>query len=271
MFILKQLFPIVFLATFLTACCDKPNQSNLLGSAIKGEHRSEQNSARDKYRHPVETLSFFGIKPDMTVVELWPGGGWYTEILAPVLREEGKLIAASFGTDFPVKGLVAVHEEYEQKLANNPDIYDKVEVRAFSFPKHAELGEEASVDMVVTFRNTHNWIKGGFEQDVYASAFNVLKSGGILGVVQHRGKDDWAAKESAKNGYVPEPFVIEIAEKAGFKFVGSTEINANSKDIKAYPKGVWTLPPTYRMKEIDKEKWTAIGESDRMTLKFVKP
>ena len=265
----------ITLAVFLSGCCDKPeeasSQKSVMGDAIAGEHRTEKNRARDGFRHPSETLSFFGLQPDMTVVELWPGGGWYSEILAPALREEGKLIAASFGSDFPVKGLVAVHEDYVQKLADDPAVYDKVEVIAFSFPDHADLGEEGSVDMVVTFRNTHNWIKAGIERDVYAAAFKVLKPGGVFGVVQHRGKDDWNAKQSAWNGYVPEPYVIEMAESTGFKLVGSSEINANSKDVKAYPKGVWTLPPTYRMKEVDKEKWTTIGESDRMTLKFVKP
>ncbi len=268
-------FLSIVLVIFLSSCCngldEEDSHKSVIGAAIFGDHRVEKNHARDDFRHPLQTLSFFGLEPSMTVIELWPGGGWYTEILAPTLREEGKLIAASFGVDFPVKGLAAVHEDYVQMLVGNSKVYDKVEVIAFSIPEHADLGEKNSVDMVLTFRNTHNWIKAGIDRDVYSGAFKVLKPGGVFGVVQHRGKDDWNAKKSAWNGYVPEAYVIEMAESVGFKLVDSSEINANPKDIKAYPKGVWTLPPTYRMKDIDKEKWTAIGESDRMTLKFVKP
>jgi predicted methyltransferase len=226
-------------------------------------HRTEAEKKRDQYRHPVETLSFFGLRDDMTVVELWPGGGWYTAVLAPLLREKGKLIVTS------TKG--ANGQKYVDNLKAHPDLYDKVEVRMVAPPADLNLGPDGSADMVVTFRNIHGWVPGGYDDKVYAAAYRVLKPGGVFGVEEHRARAGSDPAELKDTGYVPEDFVIKRVEAAGFKLAGKSEVNANPKDTKDHPKGVWTLPPTLRLGEVDKDKYLAIGESDRMTLKFVKP
>lgn len=239
--------------------------------AAKGDHRSEKNIARNQYRHPVETLLFFGIEPDMTVVELWPGGGWYTEVLAPVLTD-GQLIAASYAPkpDEPDHYRNRVYKKYDERLKSE-DVFSNVRHGMLEPPDQIDLGEPGSADLVVTFRNTHNWIGDGLEEQVLAAAYEVLRPGGTLGVVQHRANEGADPKESAENGYVPESYVIEVAENAGFEFVEKSEVNANPKDTKDHPEGVWTLPPSYRLEDVDREKYEAIGESDRMTLKFRKP
>jgi len=243
-----------------------------LQKAATGDHRSAENIARNQYRHPVETLSFFGIRPDMTVVEISPGGGgWYTEVLAPFLREKGKLIAANYDSSSETEYYRMNAAKYLEKLKARPDLYDRVNAIEFAPPKKSELAPAGSADMVVTFRNVHNWIETGNEQQVFAAMFKTLKPGGILGLVEHRGKPDMIGKEWAEKGYVPEAETIRLAEQAGFKLVDKSEINANPKDTKDYPKGVWTLPPSLAEKDKDREKYLAIGESDRMTLKFVKP
>jgi predicted methyltransferase len=224
-------------------------------------HRSEANRARDKYRHPVETLGFFGLRDDQTVVELWPGGGWYTEVLAPLLKDHGKLVVTN----------TAKGTKYNEMLAARPDLYGKVEVRVIDPPKDINLGPDGSADLVVTFRNIHGWVPGGYDDKVYAAAYRVLKSGGTFGVEEHRAKPGADPAELKDTGYVSEDFVIKRVEAAGFKLAAKSEINANPKDTKDYPKGVWTLPPTLRNGDVDKDKYLAIGESDRMTLKFVKP
>ena len=237
-----------------------------------GEHRSPENIARNQFRHPVETLSFFGIRPDMTVVEISPGGGgWYTEILAPFLRDQGKLIAASYDASSEVEYYRVNAAKYLDKLKARPDLYDRVTVTEFMPPKKSVLATDGSVDMVVTFRNVHNWIEAGNEQQVFSAFFKALKKGGILGLVEHRGKPGNVGKKWAELGYIPEAETIRLAEQAGFKLADRSEVNANPKDTKDYPKGVWTLPPTLEEGEKDREKYLAIGESDRMTLKFIKP
>lgn len=243
-----------------------------LQNAATGDHRSAENISRNQYRHPVETLSFFGVRPDMTVVEISPGGGgWYTEILAPFLREKGKLIAANYDTSSEIEYYRVNAAKYLDKLKSRPELYDRVSAIDFAPPKKSELAPAGSVDMVVTFRNVHNWINTGNEAQVFAAMFKALKPGGTLGLVEHRGKPDMIGKEWAEKGYVPEAETIRLAEQAGFKLVERSEINANPKDTKDYPKGVWTLPPTLEEGDKDREKYLAIGESDRMTLKFVKP
>jgi predicted methyltransferase len=239
--------------------------------AIAGAQRSAQERARDKYRHPKETLSFFGIKDTMHVVELWPGGGWYTEVLAPYLRDSGKLSATNFD---PAKatGEQKEHAEtFEKKLASAPSVFGKVEVLHIAPPGDISLGPDESADMVVTFRNLHNWIGGKFADKVLASAFKVLKHGGILGVEEHRGDPGEDEKTIDESGYVPEQKVIDLAQAAGFKLDGKSEVNANPKDDHKHEGGVWALPPALRNGDKDRDKYTAIGESDRMTLKFVKP
>ena len=241
-------------------------------AGMEGAHRSEANKARDQYRHPAETLEFFRIEDGMTVMEIWPGGGWYTEILAPAMRGHGTLIVATW--DSQVEGQPAYRYELPKKMeedfAQHPEVYDQVAFEYFSPPGSASLGESESVDMVVTFRNTHGWVNGGLAQDIFNEFARVLKPGGILGVVQHRAAAGSDPLLTAKKGYVSEAAVKEIAANAGFVFEASSEINANPEDTRDHPEGVWTLPPSYRLGDVDKEKYAAIGESDRMTLRFRK-
>ena len=250
--------------------------------AMVGEHRSEANIERNQYRHPVGTLSFFGVEDGMTVMEIWPGGGWYTEILAPVMKDHGKFIVASWDVDVPDQPgyRYNLHEAMLKKFAEEPEIYGEVGVVGYSPPQSASLGEADSIDLLLTFRNTHGWINDGVAQDVYAEFARVLKPGGVLGVVQHRAPEGADAAESAKSGYVPEAAVIALAEAAGLVFDGRSEVNANPRDDHEHEYGVWTLPPSMRAcrdieNEVEKSdcrtKYRAIGESDRMTLKFRKP
>jgi len=236
-----------------------------------GDHRSEANIARNESRNPVETLAFFGLRPDMTVIEIQPGGGWYTEIIAPYLRDEGRFYAAHFSPDaeaaFRVRSLAA----FEDKMVANPDLYSGVTIRHLLPPHETAIAPAESADLAMTFRNVHNWIMAGQEHEFFAAFHAALKPGGILGVVEHRALPDAGMDVMETSGYVTEAYVKEIAAQAGFEFVDSSEINANPNDPTVHPRGVWTLPPSYRLGDEDREKYAAIGESDRMTLKFVKP
>lgn len=238
---------------------------------LEGGHRSSANRIRDQYRHPLATLAWFGVEPDMTVVEIWPGGGWYTEILAPYLREHGRLYAAGFDADSDVPFYRINARKLKEKLAANPAIYDRVVVTELMPPAKTEIAPAGSADRVLTFRNVHNWMKGGYEAAVFKAMYDALKPGGILGVVEHRGNSKQPQDPRALSGYVTEAAVIEMAEGAGFVFLRSSEVNANPADTADHPEGVWTLPPSLRLKDVDREKYLAIGESDRMTLKFKKP
>ena len=260
---------IFLLLTMLFSGCAE-NGEDALDAAISGAHRDSTNVARDVYRHPKETLSFFGITPDMEVLEILPGGGWYTEILAPYLRDDGLLAVASFGHEHSVEYLRGIHNKLVEKFDREPEIYGKVVLGVFKGEAYLEDFEDASFDMVLTFRNTHNWVRFGSVEDVYRSFYRVLKPGGTLGVVQHRAEPGSNAGETAERGYVPERYLIGLLEGLGFELVKQSEVNANPKDTRDYPEGVWTLPPTYRLGEKDRAKYTAIGESDRMTMKFVK-
>ncbi len=250
---------------------DPHGAKTVLSQLAIGPHRSEANIARNVYRHPVETLLFFDLRDDMTVVEITPGGGWYTEILAPFLRDQGQYYAAGFdeesNSEFVRKGTA----RFKAKLAEHPALYDKVVMTPLAPPDKTEIAPAASADMVLTFRNVHNWMDAGTVDGVFAAMFAALKPGGMLGVVEHRGNPAIAQDPKAKSGYVNEAYVITLAEKAGFKLADKSEINANPNDSKDYEGGVWTLPPTLRLKEQDRERYLGIGESDRMTLKFVKP
>ena len=233
-----------------------------LQAAIDSPTRPAADKARDRYRHPLATLTFFGIKPDMTVVEIWPGGGWYTAILAPYLKPHGKYYAA----------VADQHSEgFRKKLADDPKLYGNVIVTELAPPGKVAIAPPGSADMVVTFRNVHNWLRSGYGQDVFDAMYKALKPGEILGVVDHRAATKLVQDPKAASGYVREDYVIGLAKKAGFDLAGDTEINANPNDTKDYPKGVWTLPPTLRLGDTDRARYLAIGESDRMTLKFVKP
>jgi predicted methyltransferase len=262
------------IAVALAGCTTLPSDSALgtkLASTLSGPHRSAENRARDAFRHPTPTLSFFGLREDMTVVEVWPGTGWYTEILAPVLKEKGTLYVAQID---PAGGEYASQTvaTYRAKLAARPDLYDKVIVTTLaSSPSKAEIAPPNSADMILTFRNVHNWMMFGWQREALQSMFTALKPGGILGVVEHRGDPKRAQDPKAATGYVNEAYAIELIESAGFKLVARSEINANPADTKDYQKGVWTLPPNFAAGETDRERYERIGESDRFTLKFIKP
>jgi len=247
---------------------DHAHDNGALKNAVAGEHRSDKNKARDQYRHPVETLNFFGFTPKMTVVEITPGGGWYTEILAPALKGTGKLYGAHYPDTGEDNYYSNSRKKLEKKLASSI-VFSEVVLTDFVPRKESELAPQGSADLVLTFRNLHNWKDEGVEQ-VFKDAFNALKAGGVLGVVEHR-LPAGVAPEKANKGYVSETNTIKQAKAAGFRFAGASNINANGKDTAHHPEGVWTLPPSLRLGDKDKEKYLAIGESDRMTLKFVKP
>ena len=242
-------------------------QAHNLEQSVNSEDRSIENIKRDKFRHPYETLKFFGIEPEMTVVELSPGGGWYTEILAIYMYDEGELITAPYSaslSDYAKRS----REAFEAKL-NSKSIYEKVKI----VDLFGKLAENETVDAVLTFRNVHNWLgeDGSGVKNVFEQSYAALKPGGILGVVEHRAKRGTSIKEMKKSGYVTEELTINLAKEAGFILSKKSEINANSKDTKDHPNGVWTLPPSLYLKDGDKEKYRQIGESDRMTLLFKKP
>lgn len=242
-----------------------------LGKAAIGSHRSADNIGRNIWRHPIETLTFFGLQNNMTVVEIWPGGGgWYTEILAPVLREYGKLYAANYdgstGQEYFKRGA----KLFENKLSDKPDVYDRVAITALMPPSSIAPAPKSSADLILSFRNLHNWVRGGIDGPMLEAIHEVLKPGGIFGLVAHRGTPDMVGIEWARKGYIAEAEVIRRVTAAGFTFVDSSEINANPNDTKTYTDGVWTLPPSFRLGETDKAKYQSIGESDRMTLKFIK-
>jgi predicted methyltransferase len=240
-----------------------------IDEALAGEHRSEGNRARDEFRHPKETLTFFGLEPGMTVVELYPGGGWYTEVIAPTLGEDGRLIAAQFEPTAPPGYRPGVVARYEEMLTK--PVYANTEMVTLTDAGRLEGVDDASADMVLTFRNVHNWMSAGTFDAVVAEATRVLKPGGVFGVVEHRADEGVDPQESARRGYVPASYVIERAEAAGLRLEDRSEINANPQDTKDYARGVWELPPTLAGDDADRDARIATGESDRMTLKFVKP
>jgi predicted methyltransferase len=243
-----------------------------IARALAGDWRSEANRARDKYRHPKETLAFFGVDPEaQTLLEIWPGGGWYAEVLAPAFNAHGHYVAI---VPQPLPDSPARVQRDNDKLRAmfkaRPDLYSNAEVRE-ALDSDPVLGPPESADVVLTFRNAHNWVMAGNEQAMFRAFFAVLKPGGTLGVVDHRAAPDQPPAEMKTSGYLPQDYVIALAQAAGFELVATSEINANPKDTKDYPKGVWTLPPTYTLGDKDRAKYAAIGESDRMTLKFRKP
>ncbi|WP_164156566.1 class I SAM-dependent methyltransferase [Sandarakinorhabdus rubra] len=237
-------------------------------AAIAGPWRSAANKARDQYRHPAETLAFFGIKPGQTVVEVSPGGGWYTEILAPALKGKGKYVAGLANPAASENAAKSV-EAFKTKFGDKA-IYGDIGIGVFA-KGVPDIVAPGSADVVLTFRNVHNWHMGGWDQEAFNAFFKALKPGGTLGVVEHRMPEDRPDADMKKLGYMKPSYVKALAAKAGFKLAAESEVNANPKDTKDYPDGVWTLPPTYQLKDVDRAKYAAIGESDRMTLKFVKP
>ncbi len=255
--------------TSFAAEISQPMAKTQLEQAIAGKHRSDKNKARDVYRHPEETLMFFGFRSDMTVVEIAPGGGWYTEILAPAVKGTGKLYGAHYPDTGEDNYYSKSRKKLEAKLAAN-DVYSEVELTNFTPRVASAIAPANSADLVLTFRNLHNWKVEGVKQ-IFADSFKALKPGGVLGVVEHRMPASQNLEENSKSGYFPQQLTIDLAIAAGFELAATSEINANPKDTADHPRGVWTLPPVYRLGEKDKAKYAAIGESDRMTLKFIKP
>ena len=247
-----------------------------LSQAIAGDWRDPKNAARDPYRHPLETLRFFGLSSDETVVEITPGGGgWYAEILAPYLRGRGAYTAAMVDPAAAAEGRSRDAQqkyvtELQTRLAAKPQQFDRVDLRLFD-PKQPQFAAAGIADTVLTFRNVHNWVAAGTADGYFAGFFAALKPGGVLGVVEHRAKPGTDLEKMKKSGYLTEQLVIDLATKAGFVLDARTEVNANPKDTADHPNGVWTLPPVNRHDPEDAAQYQAIGESDRMTLRFVKP
>ena len=278
-------FHLAYATTFVLLICSAaaaaqavtpPDVQRDLQAAIKGPQRTPANVPRDKYRHPEQTLEFFGIRPDMRVIEILPGGGWYTEILAPFLRDHGQLIEATppRSSQNPFARKMAIR--YADKLAAQPAVYGHVTREPFELPDYMALGAPDTADMVVTFRNMHDLMFANVHgvatdamlQRFLRSAYQVLKPGGVLGIVAHRAAPDMPAAKSFKLGRLPQAFLVREAEQAGFRVAATSEVNANPKDPHTVP--VWFLPPSNRAPQ-DRAKYEAIGEADNMTLRLVKP
>ncbi|HET7306338.1 MAG TPA: hypothetical protein VFK24_00765 [Gammaproteobacteria bacterium] len=289
---LISLLPLAFATSLASAA--QYYQPDQLSNVIQGPQRSVAHKLRDKYRHPHQTLEFFGLKPDMTVVELQPGpAGWYTEILAPYLKDHGQLIDAAPPLDSKSKFAQRSAKAFRQKLKADPDVYGKVKVVSFAPPKQVDLGPPNSADMVLTFRNAHDWLEEGGLKSVLKAAYEVLKPGGVLGIVGHRANPDTDPMEDAKNlSRLPEAYVINVVQQAGFKLAAISRINANPADPRTMP--IFMLPPsraTAHPLKLPKQNsqngrmenmlkgiahmlppiFDHIGETDRMTLKFIKP
>lgn len=254
------------------ALADKtyPSGKAAIAAALKGHHRKPGSAERDVYRHPVETLAFFGFKPTMTVLDVGPGEGWYTELLAPALHEKGHYFATSADPNGPSDARPTFYaQRFKAFLDEAPEIYGKV--RTLVVDSNApKLGSDGTYDMVLIMRGVHGMENSGSLGAWLGEIHRALKPGGVLGIEEHRAPEGADPAQSAKKGYVPEGWLVAQAEAAGFELAGKSEINANPKDAKDYPEGVWTLPPTFRLGDKDRAKYAAIGESDRMTLKFVK-
>jgi predicted methyltransferase len=244
-------------------------EASRIDAALAGSWRDAGSRARDKYRHPKETLAFFGVQPGSTVIEITPGGGWYTEVLAPMLKGSGTFIAA-IAADSSSEYAQKNNEKYRAKLQQHAADFGDVKLVEFD-PRAPVLGTPGSADFVLTFRNVHNWASAGTAPAMFKAFFDVLKPGGVLGVVDHRAAAGAPTDKPGESGYLPTDYVIKLATDAGFTLEAQSEVNANPKDTKDYEKGVWTLPPSLTLGDTDREKYLAIGESDRMTLKFVKP
>jgi len=251
-----------FALTLAAAAPPSTISNQTFGSVLKGPWRLDANSARDGYRHPRQTLQFFGLQQNQTVIEITPGNGWYSEVLAPLLKDHGQYIAA---VQSPTSA-----EALKQKFATDSTQYSKARLVTFD-PKAPKFGPDDSADTLLTFRNVHNWVMADNAPAMFQGFYQVLKPGGTLGIVDHRGKPGETVAQIKSSGYLPTEYVIKLATDAGFTLVGKSEVNANPKDTKDYAQGVWTLPPTYKLGQQDRAKYQAIGESDRMTLRFIKP
>ena len=288
---MKRLLLVALVPVMLAACVSAPSNEEAstaaaaqpssaavarpasgLEASIQGAWRDPKNVARDQYRHPRETLSFFGIAPTDTVIEITPGGGWYAEILAPYVKDHGHYIAAVW--DDAIAGQPKyrydLNKTLRAKFAGNAAVYGTPEVRVFN-PKVPAFGKPGSASAVVTFRNAHNWVDEGTAEAYFKAFYDVLTPGGTLGVVDHRAKPGTDLEKMKESGYLTEDLVIRLAKGAGFLLEAKSEVNANPKDTADHPNGVWTLPPVNQHDAADDAKYKAIGESDRMTLRFRKP
>jgi predicted methyltransferase len=260
------------LAALLAVACLEAGADEALRDAIAATHRTPASVARDAVRKPYEELLFLGLRPDATVVEISPGGGYWTEILAPYLRDRGKLYVAQYPLE-SVKGRAGyerAHKAFQDKLAGNEPVYGRVTVTDFA-KGYYDVAPPGSADFVLTFRNLHNWVAGDYAEAALAAFHRALKPGGILGIEDHRARTDIPQDPKAKDGYLREDYTLELVRRAGFEFVGKSEILANPRDTKDHPKGVWTLPPTLALGDQDRAKYLAIGEADNYLLKFRKP
>jgi predicted methyltransferase len=257
-------------ALLLAGCCaTRPGSGHVdharLAATLADSARTPAFVARDPARHPLEELGFFGVAPSMTVVELWPGGGYWTEILGPYLAPKGHYYVA-----VQTVGDAADTAKWHERVAAQGTHYGTIHETKLG-PGEYEIAPAGSADVVLTFRNLHNWMKGGYAEQALAACYTALKPGGILGIEEHRGSNDTPQDKQAKSGYVRQDYTVALAEKAGFKLIGSSELDANPKDTKDWPGGVWTLPPTLSQKDVDRDKYLAIGEADNFILKFQKP
>jgi len=244
--------------------------ASALDVVLAGSQRTAADRSRDRYRHPAATLLFFGIRPDMRVLQVWPESGWYTEILAPLVQAKGRYFAAVIAPDPGSRFLQARRADYQRLLASRPQLYGGVKVVTFPLDGRDVLPPGA-VDMVLSFGDLHEWLALGDAPEALATIYRALTPGGVFGVVDNRGDPAVPQDPRAKNGYVRQDYAIRLIEAAGFRLVATSEVNANPQDTKNYPAGVWALPPDYRLGNIDRARYAAIGESDRFTLKFVKP
>ena len=263
---MRRIFLAASTALFLQPIAAIAAPASAIDQAVESPKRSEANRARDKYRHPAQTLTFFGVKPGSTVVEIYPSGGWYMEILAPMLRDKGTYYAA---TQPPGK----YRDVTLQLVQSDPGRFDKVKLTTFELGKPSEIAPPGTADFVLTFRNVHNMLMAGEDKaaQAFADFYKALKPGGVLGIEDHRLPENADAAREKSSGYLKQSTVIRLAKAAGFKLAGESEVNANPKDTADWPDGVWTLPPVLRLGDKDRDRYLAIGESDRMTLKFVKP
>lgn len=276
---MNRLLIAALVPCLLAACASAPSSDvavaatgAALDGAIAGEWRDPKNTPRDQYRHPQQTLGFFGVMPNQTVIEITPGAGWYAEILAPYLREDGHYIAAVWDDAIAgqPKSRYDLNKSLRAKFAGNAAVYGVPDVRVFD-PKAPSFGPATSADVVLTFRNAHNWVADGNAEAYFKAFFDVLEAGGTLGVVDHRARSGTSLDAMKKSGYLTEALVIELAQGAGFTLDANSEVNANPADTADHPNGVWTLPPSNDHDAADDAKYKAIGESDRMTLRFKKP
>ena len=258
-----------------------PATRDWLEAAVAGAHRAPARRARDQYRHPAEVLAFFGLEPDSSVAEIWPSDGWWAEILAPALRDEGVYFAAGFAmtADRTPRWRKSAQKRFAEKLEKQPELYDAVVTTELSVPERTTLAPPGSLDFVVTFRNVHNWIRGDYAPEMFRVMARALRPDGVLGLVTHRAPAGWTTDDAARTGYVAEALVTEMAGAAGLTLEAASEINANPRDTRDHEAGVWTLPPSFALcaemadtneRSACEHRYRAIGESDRMTLRFRK-